>query len=255
MAAPWTQPPERRLWAPVGRLRRADVHRRTLPGMRVLLVEDEARFAAAVARGLRAEGFEVEVVGDGVEGYWRAKERPYGAIVLDILLPGMNGYVVCRRLRDEQVTTPILMLTAKDGEYDEAEALDLGADDFLRKPFAFVVLVARLRALQRRGGGARPPVLAAGDLRFDTKRALPRPPRPPRATSTRCPSVVRSASGVVPIAPLACSNTSVPIGTSMSRSRPVLPVLLHPGRAGRAGLELGMEPEVDEGVLARAATM
>ena len=126
--------------------------------------------AAAVARGLRAEGFEVEVVGDGVEGYWRAKERPYGAIVLDILLPGMNGYVVCRRLRDEQVTTPILMLTAKDGEYDEAEALDLGADDFLRKPFAFVVLVARLRALQRRGGGARPPVLAAGDLRFDPRR-------------------------------------------------------------------------------------
>jgi two-component system OmpR family response regulator len=135
--------------------------------MRVLVVEDEERLAAAVARGLRAEGFAVEVVGDGLEGYWRASERPYGAVVLDILLPGMNGYLVCQKLREHGVATPILMLTGKDGEYDEADALDLGADDFLRKPFSYVVLVARLRALQRRGATSRPAPLAAGDLRFD----------------------------------------------------------------------------------------
>ncbi|NDL60559.1 response regulator transcription factor [Phytoactinopolyspora mesophila] len=135
--------------------------------MRVLVVEDEAPLAAAIDRGLRAEGFEVEVVGDGLEGYWRGRERPYGAIVLDILLPGMNGYVVCRKLRADGVSTPILMLTAKDGEYDEADALDLGADDYLRKPCSYVVLVARLRALQRRGGTVRPAILVAGDLYFD----------------------------------------------------------------------------------------
>jgi DNA-binding response OmpR family regulator len=135
--------------------------------MRVLVVEDEKLLAAAVARGLRAEGFDVEVVGDGLEGYWRARERPYGAIVLDILLPGMNGYVVCQKLREHGVDTPILMLTAKDGEYDEAEALDTGADDFLRKPFSYVVLVARLHALQRRGAASRRAALSAGDLRFD----------------------------------------------------------------------------------------
>ena len=135
--------------------------------MRVLVVEDEKLLAAAVARGLRAEGFDVEVVGDGLEGYWRARERPYGAIVLDILLPGLNGYVVCRKLREHGVDTPILMLTAKDGEYDEAEALDTGADDFLRKPFSYVVLVARLHALQRRGAASRRTTLVAGDLRFD----------------------------------------------------------------------------------------
>jgi two-component system OmpR family response regulator len=135
--------------------------------MRVLVVEDEAPLAAAIDRGLRAEGFEVEVVGDGIEGYWRARERPYGAIVLDILLPGMNGYEVCRKLRADGVATPILMLTAKDGEYDEADALDLGADDYLRKPCSYVVLVARLRALQRRGGTVRAATLVAGDLYFD----------------------------------------------------------------------------------------
>lgn len=135
--------------------------------MRVLVVEDEVRLAAAIARGLRAEQFSVEVVHDGLEGYWRARERPYGAIVLDLLLPGMNGYEVCRQLRQQEVSTPILMLTAKDGEYDEADALDLGADDFLRKPFSYVVLVARLRALQRRGATGRRPALACGDLRFD----------------------------------------------------------------------------------------
>ena len=135
--------------------------------MRILIVEDEERLAAAVARGLRAEGFDVEVVGDGLEGYRRARHRPYGAIVLDILLPSMNGYQICRKLREEGVQTPILMLTAKDGEYDEAEAFDLGADDYLRKPFSYVVLVARLRALQRRGDRSRPATLCVGDLSFD----------------------------------------------------------------------------------------
>lgn len=135
--------------------------------MRVLVVEDEVRLAEAVARGLGAEGFTVEVVHDGTEGLWRARERDYAAIVLDILLPGTNGYEVCRTLRAEGVWTPILMLTAKDGEYDEAEALDTGADDFLAKPFSWVVLVARLRALVRRGGSPRPPALTVGDLVLD----------------------------------------------------------------------------------------
>jgi DNA-binding response OmpR family regulator len=135
--------------------------------MRVLVVEDEERLAEAVARGLHAEGFDVDVVHDGLDGLWRAREGSYGAIVLDILLPKMNGYKVCQTLRDEGVWTPILMLTAKDGEYDEAEALDTGADDFLSKPFSFVVLVARLRALHRRGATPRPPALEVGSLRLD----------------------------------------------------------------------------------------
>jgi DNA-binding response OmpR family regulator len=140
--------------------------------VRVLVVEDETHLANVVARGLTAEGFTVEVTHNGVDGLWRARERQYGAIVLDILLPGMNGFEVCRTLRAEGVWTPILMLTAKSGEYDEAEALDTGADDFLAKPFSFVVLVARLRALQRRGAGARPPVLCAGDLTIDPGRRV-----------------------------------------------------------------------------------
>jgi DNA-binding response OmpR family regulator len=135
--------------------------------MRVLVVDDEEPLAAAVADGLTAEGFDVEVTHDGLDALWRARERQYGAIVLDILLPGMNGYRVCETLRDEGVWTPILMLTAKDGEYDEAEALDTGADDFLSKPFSFVVLVARLRALMRRGSHPRPPLLESGTLVLD----------------------------------------------------------------------------------------
>jgi DNA-binding response OmpR family regulator len=138
--------------------------------VRVLVVEDEAHLADVVARGLNAEGFTVEVTHDGLDGLWRARERQYGAIILDILLPGMNGYEVCRTLREEGIWTPILMLTAKNGEYDEAEALDTGADDFLAKPFSFVVLVARLRALQRRGAVARPAMLRAGDLTIDPGR-------------------------------------------------------------------------------------
>ena len=135
--------------------------------MRVLVVEDEQRLASAIERGLRAEGFDVDVAHDGLDGLWRAREGRYGAIVLDVLLPGMNGYRVCATLRAEQVWTPILMLTAKDGEYDEAEALDNGADDFLSKPFSFVVLVARLRALARRGSAPRPAVMRVGSLELD----------------------------------------------------------------------------------------
>ena len=135
--------------------------------MRVLIVEDELKLAEALERGLKAEGFDVDVATDGSDGLWRAKEWPYNAIVLDILLPGTNGYRVAQSLREAEVWTPILMLTAKDGEYDEADALDLGADDFLRKPFSFVVLVARLRALIRRGTAPRPNVLRCGALSFD----------------------------------------------------------------------------------------
>ena len=135
--------------------------------MRVLVVEDEVALAEAVREGLTAEGYDVDVVHDGTDGLWRAREGSYDAIVLDILLPGMNGYKVCETLRDEGVWTPILMLTAKDGEWDEAEALDTGADDFLSKPFSFVVLLARLRALFRRGAPPRPAVLELGPLRLD----------------------------------------------------------------------------------------
>ena len=135
--------------------------------MRVLVVEDEKRLAAGLKRGLEAEGFAADVAQNGTDGLWMARENPYDAIVLDIMLPGMNGYQVCGTLREEGVWTPILMLTAKDGEFDEAEALDTGADDYVTKPFSFVVLVARLRALIRRGAGERPAVLEAGDLRFD----------------------------------------------------------------------------------------
>ncbi len=141
-----------------------------MPSVRVLVVEDEVRLAEFIQEGLNAEGFDVEVTHDGLDGLWRARERPYDAIVLDILLPGMNGYKVCRTLREEGVWTPILMLTAKTGEYDEAEALDTGADDFLSKPFSFVVLAARLRALARRGATPRSPELVAGDLTLDPAR-------------------------------------------------------------------------------------
>ena len=135
--------------------------------MRVLMVEDEVRLAETVSRGLRAEGFVVDAIHDGAEGLAEAQLRDYDVIVLDIMLPSMNGYDVCRALRKAEVWVPILMLTAKDGEYDEADAFDLGADDYLTKPFSFVVLVARLRALIRRGAPERPSVLTAGDLTLD----------------------------------------------------------------------------------------
>jgi two-component system OmpR family response regulator len=135
--------------------------------MRVLVVEDEVHLAEAITEGLTAEGFDVDAVHDGIDGLWRAREGSYDAIVLDVLLPGMNGYRVCTTLRREGIWTPILILTAKDGEWDEAEALDTGADDFLSKPFSFVVLLARLRALFRRGAPPRPAVLEFGPLRLD----------------------------------------------------------------------------------------
>jgi DNA-binding response OmpR family regulator len=135
--------------------------------VRVLVIEDEVRLAEAIGRGLRAEGFEVDLAHTGPDGLWRAVEGAYSAIVLDILLPGLNGYAVCRDLRAKGDRTPVLMLTAKQGEHDEAEGLELGADDFLRKPFSFVVLVARLRALIRRATNTPDGVLAVGDLRID----------------------------------------------------------------------------------------
>ncbi|MFW2382757.1 MAG: response regulator transcription factor [Acidimicrobiales bacterium] len=135
--------------------------------MRVLVVEDEVNLAKAIADGLRAEGYEVEVSHDGNDGLWRAQEGQFDAILLDIMLPGMNGYRVCDTLRKEGIWTPILMLTAKDGEYDEAEGLDTGADDYLTKPFSLVVLLARLRALIRRGNTVRPDVLTVGELELD----------------------------------------------------------------------------------------
>jgi two-component system, OmpR family, response regulator len=141
--------------------------------MRVLVVEDEKRLAAGLKKGLEAERFATDVALNGTDGLWMARENSYDALVLDIMLPGINGFKICSTLREEGIWTPILMLTAKDGELDEAEALDLGADDYLVKPFAYVVLVARLRALIRRGAPQRPSVLQAGDLRFDpgSKRA------------------------------------------------------------------------------------
>jgi two-component system OmpR family response regulator len=135
--------------------------------MRVLLVEDEVRLAENVRKGLAAEGFVVDVVHDGAEGLFNAEINTYDVVVLDIMLPGLNGYEVCRQMREKGLWTPVLMLTAKDGEYDQADALDLGADDYLTKPFSFLILVARLRALVRRGAPARPAVLAAGDLTLD----------------------------------------------------------------------------------------
>jgi DNA-binding response OmpR family regulator len=138
--------------------------------MRLLIVEDEKRLALSLAKGLTAEGYAVDVVHDGREGLHMATEGTYDLVILDIMLPGLNGYKVCGALRAAGHDVPILMLTAKDGEYDEAEGLDTGADDYLTKPFSYVVLVARIKALLRRRGqgtGASP-VLVHGDLRVDT---------------------------------------------------------------------------------------
>jgi two-component system OmpR family response regulator len=135
--------------------------------MRLLVVEDEQRLAAGLRKGLEAEGFAVDVVHNGTDGIWMARENPFDAIILDVMLPGANGYQVCRTLRSEGNWTPILMLTAKDGVWDQVEGLDTGADDYLTKPFSYAVLIARLRALRRRGAPVRPTVLEAGELRLD----------------------------------------------------------------------------------------
>jgi two-component system OmpR family response regulator len=138
--------------------------------VRLLVVEDEPALAETVRRGLSQDGFVVDVVHDGNEAVWAATENTYDVIVLDIMIPGLNGYDVVKTLRAGGNWTPILMLTAKDGEYDQSDAFDLGADDYLTKPFSFVVLIARLRALIRRGAPERPVVLAAGDLTLDPTR-------------------------------------------------------------------------------------
>ena len=135
--------------------------------MRLLVVEDEVRLARALRRGLTAEGFVVDVVHDGPAGLRAARHGDYDAVVLDVMLPGMSGYDVVRSLRTEGVWVPVLMLSAKDGEYDQADGLDYGADDYLTKPFSFVVLLARLRALVRRKLPERPVVLTAGEVQLD----------------------------------------------------------------------------------------
>lgn len=135
--------------------------------MKILLIEDDKKIATIVKRGLEAEGFSVEVAFDGTDGLWLATEGSFDLIVLDIMLPGRNGYQICADLREAGDWTPILMLTAKDGDLDEAEAFDTGADDYLTKPFSFAVLVARIRALLRRATGRNPAPVEAGDLRID----------------------------------------------------------------------------------------
>jgi DNA-binding response OmpR family regulator len=138
--------------------------------VRILVIEDEERLAASLQRGLSATGYVVDVAHDGITGLHLAREFPYSAVVLDIMLPGLNGYRICDRLRAEGNDVPVLMLTAKSGVHDEAEGLDTGADDYLVKPFSYVVLEARLRALLRRGGSRTPAVLESGDLWLDPAR-------------------------------------------------------------------------------------
>jgi two-component system OmpR family response regulator len=135
--------------------------------MRLLVVEDEVRLAGALKRGLESEGFAVDVQHTGPAGLEAARHGDYDAVVLDIMLPGLSGYRIIQRLRDEDNWVPVLMLSAKDGEYDQSDGLDAGADDYLTKPFSYVVLLARIRALLRRGVRERPTVLSVGDLRLD----------------------------------------------------------------------------------------
>jgi DNA-binding response OmpR family regulator len=135
--------------------------------VKLLLIEDDIKIAAAVKRGLEGEGFRVEVATDGGDGLWRATEGAYDLLVVDLMLPGRNGFQICAALRAAGNWTPILVLTAKDGDLDEAEALDTGADDYLTKPFSFPVLVARIRALLRRTTGRTPTPVEVGDLRID----------------------------------------------------------------------------------------
>jgi len=150
-----------RAWAHLGRLHGS------LYAVRLLVVEDEQRLGAALKRGLAAEGMLVDLATDGPAGLEAARYGDYDAVVLDVMLPGMSGYNVVRTLRTEENWVPVLMLSAKDGEYDQADGLDYGADDYLTKPFSFVVLLARLRALVRRKMPARPTILAVADLTLD----------------------------------------------------------------------------------------
>jgi DNA-binding response OmpR family regulator len=151
---------------------------------RILVVEDERPLAAAIKRGLESEGFAVDVALDGTDGEWMAEQHRYDAVVLDIMLPGRNGYEICGSLREAGNWVPILMLTARDGRRDEIRSFELGADDYLAKPFAFGVLVARIRALLRRGAGERPQPVTWGDLRLDVaSRRCSRGERPVALTS------------------------------------------------------------------------
>ena len=138
--------------------------------MKVLVVEDEQRLAQTVKEGLVGEGFVGDLASDGTTGLWAASEYRYDVLVLDIMLPALNGYDVLKALRARKIWTPVLMLTAKDGEYDQTDAFDLGADDYLTKPFSFPVLVARLRALVRRGAPERPVLITVGSLVLDPAR-------------------------------------------------------------------------------------
>ena len=135
--------------------------------MRVLVVEDEVRMAGLLERALREEGHAVDVAADGPEGLWLATENAYGAIVLDVMLPGLDGFQLCRRLRQSGRWVPVLMLTARDAVGDRVRGLDAGADDYLIKPFSLIELAARLRALARRDDRSRPVILAEGDLKLD----------------------------------------------------------------------------------------
>jgi two-component system OmpR family response regulator len=147
--------------------------------VRVLVVEDELRMAGLIHRGLENEGLAADVAGKGEDALWMAEARDYDAIVLDVMLPGLDGFETCRRLRGAGVWAPVLMLTARDAVEDRVEGLDSGADDYLVKPFAFAELLARLRALARRGDGERPAVLQVGDLRLDpATRSVDRGGRP-----------------------------------------------------------------------------
>jgi two-component system, OmpR family, response regulator len=135
--------------------------------VRILVIEDDEATGASLTWGLQAEGHAVTLASDGNEGLWQATEHDFDLIILDVMLPGLDGYQVCSRLREAGNWTPILMLTAMDADLDQAEGLDLGADDYLTKPFAYPVLLARMRALMRRGARPRPALLAAGDLTLD----------------------------------------------------------------------------------------
>ena len=135
--------------------------------MRILIVEDEPKLAALVARALREEGHAADIAGNGEDALWMADAAPYDAIVLDIMLPGVDGIEVLRRLRAQQLWTPVLLLTARDAVQDRVGGLDAGADDYLTKPFSFEELLARLRAIVRRGPVERPTTLAVGELRLD----------------------------------------------------------------------------------------
>ena len=161
-----SHPPAFRLCSPGGRLP-------SLVGMRVLVIEDEVRMARLLERALVEEGHAVDLAGNGPDGLWMATENPYAAIVLDVMLPGFDGFELCRRLRAAGVWVPVLMLTARDQVDDRVRGLDAGADDYLVKPFSLMELAARLRALSRRDGQARPAVLSVGDLKLDpaTRRA------------------------------------------------------------------------------------